>query len=251
MNIYEIEEMKEIEVKAIATEEMQIKGHNVYFVNIDGAFGYSVIVYANDHQIKYANDYQLHHSGKTIEELKEMYINGLNNKLYTDDEIAEPIKDYSQYEAKRKFIMELIPLQYDHLSMFHIVKGDDSEYKNEVKKYPFPCYCAFSNFKSEEPGNRVIKLLETLSKREKELKTSYQYWFDAFYYELGNHEYHINTYQGDWDTLSAFGNIEWHGQGAEARSMYFKELGFNETQIKAFEDARAKFLKAADENDWY
>ena len=72
---------------------------------------------------------------------------------------------------------------------------------------------------------------------------------DAFYYEMGNHEYHINYYQGDWDVCSCFGHVEYND--ADDRTEYFKQLGWEQQTIDAYERARKRFLKAADENGWY
>ena len=113
---------------------------------------------------------------------------------------------------------------------------------------------ALNNLKTiAHHGARIFAqaIFETLEKRYSETADNYEYQKSAFIYELGNHEYHINSYLGDWDTLSAFGNIEWHGQGPEARQKYYAELKFTETQIRAFEDARKEFLRMANENDWY
>lgn len=72
---------------------------------------------------------------------------------------------------------------------------------------------------------------------------------DAFYYELGNHEYHINTYQGDWDVCSCFGECDF----AERKTYrdYLKEIGYPESAVAAFKKARARFLRDAEENNWY
>ena len=253
MTITEIENMTEDEVKKIALECIDLKGHKIYLIDEGGYFGYSKIVFFDGHQIRYANDYELHHKGCERDELKKIFIDGANNSLFTDEEIGEPVKNYHDYEAKRRFVTELIPLRYDYLSMFVIIRNDeeDRQYEDKKKKYPFRSPYAFAYFKSVEPVKKIESLFLTLQKKKKESENDYDYWFGAFYYELGNHEYHINNYQGDWDTLSSFGNIEWAGQGPEARQKYFKELGFNETQIKAFNDARKKFLRDAEENDWY
>ena len=253
MTISDIEKMTEKEVQGIALECIDLKGHKIYLIDEGGYFGYSKIVFFDGAQIRYANDYELHHRGRSRDELRQMYIDGANHQLFTDDEISEPIKDYHDYEAKRKFIMELIPLRYDHLSMFQILttKEQEEAFELEKKNYPYSCRLAVSYFKTAEPGNKIFDLFTILQFKKKEAEKNYEYWFDAFYYELGNHEYHINSYQGDYDTLSAFGNIEWHDQGPEARKKYFEELGFSETQIRAFNDARKKYLEDAYKNDWY
>ncbi|MBR1623166.1 MAG: hypothetical protein IJ675_04585, partial [Pseudobutyrivibrio sp.] len=124
MNINEIEKLNESEVADIAIEKMVIKGFNVYFVNIEGAFGYSYLVFKNNHSIHYANDYELHH-GHMVKEsgrdaLRNYYIESINNKLFTDEEIAEPLKDYFDYTAKEYFLRNYHPMQVDRVSFIHI-----------------------------------------------------------------------------------------------------------------------------------
>lgn len=72
---------------------------------------------------------------------------------------------------------------------------------------------------------------------------------DAFYYEMGNHEYHINTYQGNYDVLSCFGHIEY--DDCDDYNVYFDQLNFSPEIREAYKKARRRFLKAAAENDWY
>ena len=61
-----------------------------------------------------------------------------------------------------------------------------------------------------------------------------------------NHEYYIN-WEADFDTLSAFGNID-YSEDATLES-YFEQLGFNETQKKAYRAARKEYYKQVEEND--
>lgn len=88
--------------------------------------------------------------------------------------------------------------------------------------------------------------------REDELPSlmkDYDFAFDAIYYEMANHEYHIN-WQADWDVCSCFGKVEYTDESDELEK-YFNELGWGETTRKAYIDARKKFYKDADENEWY
>lgn len=64
-NISNIEALTEAEAQTMALETMQIKEHNIYFVDFVNAFGYSCLVFKNHHHIYYANDYELHHTEKT------------------------------------------------------------------------------------------------------------------------------------------------------------------------------------------
>lgn len=73
---------------------------------------------------------------------------------------------------------------------------------------------------------------------------------DAFYYEMGNHEYHINHYQGDWDVCSCFGDCKWGGE-EKTYAEYLKEMGYSDEVAAAFQRAKRKFYKDAMENDWF
>lgn len=252
LSITEIEALTENEARDAALEIADIKGHTAYFVEIGGNFGYSVLVFKDGYHIKYANDYELHHRGKSMLELNELYKRSLANKLYTDEELAEPLKSYAEYTAKSNYLRNYYGLRREHVSIFCInpSKEQQADFERKTKTMTFDPV-AFAYYDDAEFVKRHLELHAALEARYSETAYNYEYQKSAFIYELGNHEYHINSYQGDWDTLSAFGKIEWHGQGAEARRLYYAELKFTETQIKAFEDARIEFLKMANENDWY
>ncbi len=83
-----------------------------------------------------------------------------------------------------------------------------------------------------------------------ELMKDYNFAFEAFYYEMGNHEYHINTYQGDWDVCSCFGNPEWGGEEMTGET-YLADMGYPAETINAYKDARKKFMNDAINNDWF
>lgn len=72
---------------------------------------------------------------------------------------------------------------------------------------------------------------------------------DAFYYEMGNHEYHIN-WQADWDVCSCFGDVKYSDSPDELEK-YFDELGFEEQTRVAYLKAKRRFLKDAIDNEWY
>ncbi len=72
---------------------------------------------------------------------------------------------------------------------------------------------------------------------------------DAFMYEMGNHEYHINYFQGNWDVCSCFGNVKYND--ADDYEEYFNQLGWEPQTRQAYLTARRKFLKKASDNGWY
>lgn len=253
LTISEIESLTEDQAKAAAVETAEIKEHQIYFVEIDGAFGYSALVFKDGHHIKYANDYELHHRHwlTSQEELNKFYKRSLAKKLYTDEELSEPLKSYDEYTAKEYYIRNYYGLRRDNVSIFCINPSKDQQAKFE-RKTANMIYdpVALAYYDDAEFVNRHMELFMELEKRYDETATNYEYQKSAFYYELGNHEYHIN-YQGDWDTLSCFGNIKYCGEGYEARQQYYKELKFNDIQIKAFEDARKEFLIKVTEDDMF
>jgi len=258
LRISDIELMQEDDLRRLFAPDFEVitvKGFQCYLVDFTGYFGYSMIVFGEGKQIRWADDFELHHKGKTHDELRTLFIQKAERVLFTEEELAEPLKSYNDFELRRKFISELLPLKRDFLSMFHISRTEEEKAARaaEEAKHPVFCSAAYGFFTEADNGyaEHLTDMYIQLCNQLEDVKNNYEYQFSAFYYELGNHEYHINTYQGDWDTLSAFGNIPWRGQGAEAREKYFDDLNFTEVQRKAFNDARAKYLKDADENDWY
>lgn len=246
--VTDVKNLTEAEVFDLAEELEEIKGYRAYFVDLPGYLGYSCLVYGDGRQITHANDYSVNHrSTKTNDELKKNYIDSLNKKLFTAEELKAPLKDYAEYRRKCYYIINLLPLRRDSISVF-----DMEITVADKKKYPVYLPFAFRYYKEADRWTveKVTELFNALIQRRHEAEQDYGYMKKAFYYELANHEYCINTYQGDWDTLSAFGNIGWRGQGAEAREEYFKDLQFTDIQIAAFNDARREYLKDAAENGW-
>ena len=250
--IEKIQSMLEADAMAIAEEKIETKGHDCYFIDFDNCFGYSVCVFCEGRHIYYANDYELHHRGKTHEDLRKLYLEHLNKTLYTEDELSEPLKSYEEYRAKSHFLHNHYGMRREYESIFCIIHSEEErEIRNRKIASMFFNPICFCYNDSKEFVKQCADLNRALENRYKETFADYEFQKSAFYYELANHEYHINTYQGDWDTLSVFGKIEWHGQGAEAREIYFDELNFTDIQRKAFNDARKEFLSTAYKNGWY
>ena len=251
--IDEIQAITEDVAFELAEDTLEIKEHQIYLVELGDYFGYSVLVFADGRHIYYANDYELHHPNRTRDELFEFYVSSMERKLFTEQEFDEPLKSYDEYRAKLRYLTSYYPMRREYLSMFRIIhnKEEEKAYEQEKKNYPYVSPVAYAYFKDEEFVKRNVELVALLEQRFEKTATDYEYQKSAFYYEMGNHEYHINAYQADWDTLSAFGNIEWHGDGAAAREKYFDELGFNDVQRRAYMDARHQFLMDAEKNNWY
>lgn len=71
--------------------------------------------------------------------------------------------------------------------------------------------------------------------------------FDAFYYEMCNHEFAINT-QGSWDVCSCFGECEYSNDKGGAE--YLSEMGYGDDTINAYYAAKAQYFRDAEENGW-
>ena len=247
-----IENMNEAEVKALAEEKHDVKGYNVYLVDTgDNYYGYSRIVY-KDEQIKYLNDYAGRHLKDTSkDELKKMYLENIENQIFTDEELAAPLKNYDEYKAKSDFLHNHYGMQKPHVSIFQIFHSDEEEkeYDEQVKDMIYD-RIAFARYDKKylDFVKHHEELHDILEQRYKETATDYEYQKSAFRFEMANHEYCIN-WQADYDTLSAFGNIQWHGDGyggREEREAYFDDLEFNDVQRRAYEDARKEYLASCD-----
>lgn len=243
-NIDLIEGMDEKEARNIALESMRIKEYNIYFVDFNGYFGYSRLVYKNNHHIYHANDYELHHSNMTRENLRKWYIDGINNILFTEQEIVKPLIDYSDYKRRKYFLNNIYIMQVDYISIFGNSEMTESDFKKKIKNmYYDPC--AFAYVYDKNFMEHHIKLDSELEKRKNEMSNNYNYYKSAFLYEMANHEYHIN-WQGDFDVLSAFGNIEYLDDDEDYLDKYFKQLSFTDVQKQAYIDARIQYYKDLD-----
>jgi hypothetical protein len=163
--IRDIEALTETQAAAMAIESVTVKGHQVYFVDFGGCFGYSALVFADGHYIKYANDYELHHQGKSRDELREFYFDSLNKKLFTADEM-ETVTNYQDKQAKEYYIRNYYGLRRDHISMFFC--GPDKEREKLRKKTEnmifSPVFMAFYDKKDADFGN-TEKIFFPRSKR--------------------------------------------------------------------------------------
>ena len=87
---------------------------------------------------------------------------------------------------------------------------------------------------------------------KRECIMDYEQAYDAFYYEMGNHEYHING-EGDWDVLSCFGRDDdvCECEDCKDADEYMEAMGLSPVTKAAYHDARGDFLRMADERGWY
>lgn len=94
--------------------------------------------------------------------------------------------------------------------------------------------------------------LDKVDEMKRDFIEDYEQAYDAFMYEMGNHEYHIN-WQGDWDVLSCFGlddDVCEYDDDKDADE-YMDAMGLSPVTKAAYHDARGDFLRIANEKGWY
>ena len=239
--------MKEEEAVKIADDKKVVKGFNIYFVNLYGRFGYSYLVFKNSHQIKFANDYELHHGYivrmEGLNGLKKYYLEQIERKLFTDEEILQPLKSYDEYSRKLTFLRDYYALQEDRVSEFRIYRTAEEKraFEEEIKDLAYnPAGFCYMDKSKELFIKHHVELLNVLRSQKEDVANNYEYQKSAFLYEMYNHEYAYN-WQADWDVLSVFGKITYQ-RNNERLDKYFDELRFTKTQRKAYMDARSEYF---------
>lgn len=118
---------------------------------------------------------------------------------------------------------------------------------NKLIRMGFGAFCLKRDLDS------ILSEIQAVDDAKREFIEDYEQAYDAFFYEMGNHEYHINYYQGDWDVLSCFGlddDVCEFDEGKEADE-YMDAMGLSPVTKAAYHDARGDFLRMADEKGWY
>ena len=227
MGITEIENLTYEEAKNYALEEITIKDHDCFFIDFDGYFRYSILVFKNGKHIYHANDYELHHrwlvKEKSRDALKEYYIKEMNGKLYTDVEMMEEPTSYDEYEKKNHFLRNYHIMRYDHESIFFI--GTDAEREERKKRiernYPYYNPVSFCYVAEPEIINIQKKYLEILQNAYERLQNNLEVFREMVRKELANHEVCITC---DYtDALNALG-MTFEGLTEEKQKIVREEL---------------------------
>lgn len=247
LTIKDIEALTQQQAAAMAESVQDIKGHQVYFVDFGGYFGFSALVYADGQPIIYANDYELHHSGKSRDELRELYRRKLSGKLFTVEEL-QTVNSYDEYTAKSHYIRNYYAMRRPYISAFFI--GSDAERAEREKKTEkmvfSPVFMAYYAPENADFVKRGAELLRGLDEAEQRNKENEEYWKSAFLSEMYNHEYGIN-WQADYDVISCFGNCSNVEDYTDAEKL-FSAAGFNEVQKAAYLAARREYYNRERDN---
>ena len=239
--IHDIEALTEQQAAEMAEISQDIKGHNVYFVDFGGYFKFSALVFADGQHIKYANDYELHHPDTARAALRKIYIDNLNNKLFTLDELRGQVSTYDELRAKEYYIRNYYGMRRPYVSMWFA--GSDAEretLRQRIKSMVFsPVFCAYYDQQDAEFVRQGAELLDGLTHANEANSENADFWKSAFLSEMYNHEYGIN-WQADYDVISCFGNCDGVEDYTDAEKL-FSAVGFNEVQKAAYLAARREY----------
>lgn len=247
--IDDIQALTEDDAFALALDTTVIKGHDIFFVDFGGYFGFSALVFLNGGHIYYANDYELHHNGRERSWLRDWYIKTMTEKLFTESELITPSADYVEQEKKEYYLRNYYIMQFPYVSMFHICHNEHEEtlYKNRISGmianpisfcYMDPVYKDFIKHQAD--------LFTAMQDAKNGAVNDFEYQKNAFLYEMYNHEYGIN-WQADFDVISCFGRVSDRRSLSDLSGM-FKDAGFSELQKNAYLAARKQYFNETREN---
>lgn len=202
-NIDMIEALTIEEAKSIALEVIEIKEHECVFVDFEGYFGYSVLVFKNGKHIYYADDFELHHSHMGKETLKQWYIDTLNRKLFIDAELLEDVKTYDEYKNKINYLRNYYILRYDFVSMFAINEEERKAIEEGKKTHPFFNPISYCYVADKYIIEMQSKYLNHLKRAFNQLKNNMETFREMVSYQLANYEACI-SYRYE-DALDALG----------------------------------------------
>ena len=147
----------------------------------------------------------------------------------------------------KNYLHNIYVMQFENISMFKYCKNEAEEraYKEATKNMLFN-EIGFCYMNDKEAIEKQRILYKAMLENKNQLNDNYQYLYDAFKYEMFNHEYAINTYQGNYDVLSCFYNVEYNE--CDDIHEYFKQLHFTDTQKRAYIDAANYVMRNS--NGW-
>ena len=231
-DIEKIENLPEQVAKLKAERHEIIKGHDVYFIDFEGYFGYSYVVYLRGHQLRYAGDYELHHSDKSREQLNKLYKRNLNAKLYTERGLGNKLKSYNDYRARNYYLHNYYCDLENHVSIYG--NFNDSEvvaaYKDLTKGLTYNPV-AFAYYSNEAFVGKCQELELAIESAKNALNEDCEYWKKAFRYEFANYE------------------CIYGGRYAEAAYAATNGKSLNDIQKRAFKEAKSEYERYCYDHD--
>lgn len=184
-----LEELTLKDVSKMSAEHMVIKGHDCYFAELGDFWGYTALVFKNGVHIHYADEYQSKWRSVERSELREKFIQVLNESLFTEDELIGELKDYEEYDCKLSYLVNRWVYQFDNLSIY------DDNFKRRRHYYPYAC--GYGRYvKDEGVANRYNELRLHLEKAVVASMKSDRFFKDAVRRAFKNTECY---YSGDYE----------------------------------------------------
>ena len=141
---------------------------------------------------------------------------------------------YKEYTEMRQKGWNELPIRYAFgYEQFYKFLDEEGWNEDDVVSLGYGGFTHRDNL----PEIKAFIEADDLAERMKDTDFAYE----AFMYEMANHEYHINL-EGDYDVCSCFGHIDWAEDDIES---YFIQLGWEPQTVKAYESARRDFLLTA------
>ena len=179
------------EAKAMAQEEIQIKGHDCFLINFNNS-ELSILVYKDGKHIYYVDDFGCLHDHlvkeKGIEALRQYYIDKMNNILFTDEELMDEVTSYDEYRRKDHFLRNYWIMRYDYTSIFAISEEDKKEVERGKKIHPYYCAVCFCHVGDPAICDQANMYRDHLQKAYEKLLQSDDEFRRMVSYELSNHE---------------------------------------------------------------
>ena len=219
-------------------EHIEVKGHDVYLVDLKGRWGYSALVCADGRHIYHANEYELHYphyEDRGRAALRDRYIELLNAKLFTEEELEQPSDSYEERQAKAGYLVNYYSMRREYQTIWCYTKPADwYERERESAVYSRVAFAYYHEY-DRWFVDHMQELYDEFEKANDPLR-DYEHAYQAFLYEMYNHEYAI-SWQGDWDVIRCFANVD----GEDADDMLPK-TGWSDEVKRAYRDASRKAM---------
>lgn len=154
---------------------------------------------------------------------------------------------YAEYRKQEQSTVDALPIFFafsnEQLTDALKQRGFDSIEEGVKHIYRFGSMGGFYLKKDAEIIRNWVKRENKLP----ELMKNEKFAIEAFVYEMCNHEYAINYYQGDYDVCSCFCKCEWDDD--KTWREYLKEGGYDDTVLGYFKKALVKYGKKS--ANWY
>lgn len=251
----ELETLPQETALEYADDVIEINGHTVYFVNRAEKRGYTALVYRSGKILPHAGDSALHYPDMYRANLREKFMQRLRSQLYTDEGLTAPLKDYEDYKNRLHYLHNHYGYQRPFITIFRkpVVRGSqedldgqrDFEQKTKDMIYD-PVAFGFYAQEDRDFVERHCELYKAVKKLIDGKSEDYDFYFNAFCYEMANHEYPIN-WQGNYDVCSVFGPVEYDKENDDQNlTFYFDQLNFTQAQRRAYMAARNHIARTSD-----